>query len=617
MGADRAAKRIRQAIPDPEGFVLKSKTGADVLDNAPLTAGEKYEIPELLSLEKAIINSSEDLTFQNQSRFDTINKVVRSEMEDIIPDRELRPEEATAYLDNLLDERIRIAGVRADEALSGVSTTRGRGDANLAARDALEGAYTDALKQEKVFWSQVPETAPVTPDNAITVLKDRLTGVLDNRVAKALQDVPQVVKTFLGRVNKKGEFIGGKLSKGGTLKELQSLRSEMLREIRAERAKDAPDRSKISLLNDIQESLLSDMDIPGGDSIKLALDFSKSVNTKFRQGGGAGCPKPTTGYPVAVVQHALGGDRTQALAMADSFADACFIVAAIDAPLHGLGSTSPLFAGPIERTFNVDLINNTTGAVVKDAQGNYIGDGKTDPSGAHYINADYPVTTRDNGREAAADLIVFAKTVANLDIDGGGPDVDPGQIHFVGLSLGALMGSVASHHAGFRTSTLAAPAGVLTKAFFESPSLSPRVVPGLEAKGLVKNSTLWNNLTIRDFQTILDTMDPINHIAASRARQPVLLFQMDGDDVLPNSSQQRLVVAGNLRKISAAGPNPVGATEGVWVEFTEGSHGSLFSSAASLAATVELQSQTVQFAASAVAPGGPFVVITNTSIIGK
>jgi hypothetical protein len=333
--------------------------------------------------------------------------------------------------------------------------------------------------------------------------------------------------------------------------------------------------------------------------------------------GGAGCPKPTAGYPVAIVQHGLGGDRTQALAMADSFADACFIVAAIDAPLHGLGSTSPLFAGPIERTFNVDLINNTTGAVVKDAQGNYIGDGKTDPSGAHFINADYPVTTRDNWREAQADLIVFAKTVANLDIDGGGPDVDPSQIHYVGLSLGALMGSVASHHAGFRTSTLAAPAGVVTKAFFDSPALSPRVVPGLEAKGLVKNSTLWNNLTLRDFQTILDAMDPINHIAASRAKQPVLLFQMDGDIVLPNSSQQRMVTAGDFRKISKAGPNPVGPTEGVWVEFIEGDHGSLFSPAASLAATVELQSQTVQFAASAVAPGGPFVVITNTSVIGN
>ena len=49
-----------------------------------------------------------------------------------------------------------------------------------------------------------------------------------------------------------------------------------------------------------------------------------------RIGAGAGFSQctgmPPGGWPVAIVQHGITGDRSQALAMADAFADQCFIV---------------------------------------------------------------------------------------------------------------------------------------------------------------------------------------------------------------------------------------------------------------------------------------------------
>ena len=58
---------------------------------------------------------------------------------------------------------------------------------------------------------------------------------------------------------------------------------------------------------------------------------------------GGACVKPTAGWPVVIVQHGLGGNRLTAAAIADSFADACFVVAAIDMPLHGItDTTNPL-----------------------------------------------------------------------------------------------------------------------------------------------------------------------------------------------------------------------------------------------------------------------------------
>ena len=333
-------------------------------------------------------------------------------------------------------------------------------------------------------------------------------------------------------------------------------------------------------------------------------------------GGGLGCTKPEAGWPVAIFQHGIGRNRTDALAMADSFAEVCFIVASIDLPLHGVTSTNPatdpiaaFYQAGNERTFDVDLVNNTPGATGPD--------GVIDDSGTHWINLASPLTSRDNTRQAEADLIVFTKSLANLDVTGDGqPDVDPTRIHLVAYSLGGIVGGAHAHHTNARTVSLVNSGGVLSKLVLDSAYLGPRIRAGLNAFGLVDNSTLFNNYVLRDFQTVVDSADPINHICDCSMQQPVHLIQVKDDGLVPNNSTQRLVTAGNLRQVSAEGPNPVGPAEGVWVSFIEGDHGSLISQAASAAATAEMQGQTVGFAASAVQPGGPFVVITDTSVIG-
>ncbi|MCU0758906.1 MAG: hypothetical protein MUF07_06870 [Steroidobacteraceae bacterium] len=325
--------------------------------------------------------------------------------------------------------------------------------------------------------------------------------------------------------------------------------------------------------------------------------------------GGAGCPRPPSGWPLVIVQHGLGGDRSQALALADAFADACFLVAAIDLPLHGITSTTnPLYQAARERTFNLDLLNNATGAAGPD--------GVIDRSSAHFIQVPSPLTTRDNLRQGEADLIVFAKSVANLDVTGdGATDVDPARIHYVGVSLGGIVGTVAMRYSpGVRTATLAVPGGLLTQLFLDSPSFGPGIRQGLAAQGVLDGTTVFSNF-FRDAQAALDQADPVNHVGGAVAAKPIHLVQVTGDTVVPNSATARLVAAANLRRIGTVGPTAVGAGSGAWVNFVAGSHGTLLDPTASLAATVEMQSQTVQFAASAVAPGGPFVVIGNPAVI--
>jgi hypothetical protein len=333
------------------------------------------------------------------------------------------------------------------------------------------------------------------------------------------------------------------------------------------------------------------------------------------------CPgKPTAGWPVAIVQHGITRNRSDALAMADSFADACFIVAAIDLPLHGITDTaSPLYCSPAlpqcigatERTFNVDLVNNTTGVAP--------GDGKIDGSGTHMINLTSPATGRDNLRQAEADLIQFTKSIPGLAIAPGTPapagpvGVDPTRISYVGQSLGAIVGGSHIHFVNdLRTATLESPGGVLTKLLLDSATFGPRIKAGVTGQ-LAENSYNYN-LFFRDFQAVVDSGDPINHIKDAVTMHPVHMFKVLNDTVVPNSATDRLIAQGPLRKLKTLGANAVGAGNGAYTFMSKGAHGAMFDPS-NPAVAAEMQRQTVLFGASAVQPGGPFVVLTDPTVL--
>jgi hypothetical protein len=297
--------------------------------------------------------------------------------------------------------------------------------------------------------------------------------------------------------------------------------------------------------------------------------------------------------------------------MADSFADACFIVAGMDLPMHGLTDTAnPFYQAANERTFNVDLVNNSNTS-------SYVPDGKIDPSGTHSIPVilSSPLTGRDLLRQGQADIGVLAKTIVKLDVTGDAvADVDPARVHYVGLSLGGIVGLAQAKYApNMKTVTVAAPGGPITQVMLDSPTFGPTVRAAV-APNFAYNSTLFNNF-FREVQTLVDPGDPVNHICQCATNKPLHLMKVVGDTVVPNNTTDNLIRAGGFKKLTTVGPNAVAAGVGAYTTFTKGSHGSLFDPTASPAATVEMQKQAVLFAASAVQPGGPFVVITDPTVI--
>jgi pimeloyl-ACP methyl ester carboxylesterase len=331
--------------------------------------------------------------------------------------------------------------------------------------------------------------------------------------------------------------------------------------------------------------------------------------------------KPAGGWPAVVFQHGITNNRTFSLAVADAYADACFIVVSMDLPLHGItDTTSPFYCTPAkpqclgatERTFNIDIQNNTTGKAGKD--------GLIDPAGGKdgltYFNFFNPLVFRDNLRQSEVDLGNLTKSVAGLafaSTTGTTPvGVDPTQIHYLGHSIGAIVGGAHVHFSNdTRTAVLASPGGPISLVAQDSAYYGP-VAKALVGASAAPGSYNYN-MTFRDIQTVLDAGDSYNHVKSAAAMHPLLMFEVKDDQTIPNSSTNALIAAAGLTKAKAIGPNPVGA--GAYTLFTKGDHGTLLNPAASLAATAEMQKQAVLFGATAAQPGGPFVVITDPTVL--
>lgn len=332
---------------------------------------------------------------------------------------------------------------------------------------------------------------------------------------------------------------------------------------------------------------------------------------------------PSSGFPVAIFQHGIGQNRTNDLAVADAFADADFATVAIDLPLHGITDPeNPFYMGSYERTFNLPpglgTPNVQTGAIA--------------PSGTYFINLANLLVSRDNLREAVADLITLTRTIPTITIPTTNQVLDGSRIFFVGHSLGAIVGTV---YLGVDptayAATLGMPGAEIPYLLNDSATFGPTIQSGLEQAGIAPGTQLYDDF-LRNAQTVVDSGDPANWGAQAAKDHPIDMIEVIGDpstgalpdQVVPNSATNLLAKIMGLTQYGT--PNdgtdsvnvvPTGV-RGI-VKFLTGAHGSLIDPSPSLAAFQEMQDEMVVFAAGDPPlhlPGnGETLLIQNTAIV--
>ena len=314
----------------------------------------------------------------------------------------------------------------------------------------------------------------------------------------------------------------------------------------------------------------------------------------------------TETWPLVIVQHGITSKKEDMLAVADSMAAAGFATIGIDLPLHG------------SRGFDVD------GDTSDDINASTV-------DVTHYMNLGYLLTGRDNLRQSIADMAGLRMAIANgFNFEAGtsisDADFDRTDVHFVGLSLGGISGTgfnAVATQLGMpsATATYVAAGGGIIPLLMDSGSFGSLVMDSvLEGAGLdpdtVDAATAASVLGQFAFaaQTIIDPADPNNYAAGASAVSPTFVVQVNGDTVIPNqSSFSGLTFGGtqplaNLMGVSQVSFGDAPADSGL-VKFTQGSHASLLSPAASAAATAEMQKEIATFVAS------DLIILTDASVV--
>lgn len=210
------------------------------------------------------------------------------------PARGQTPEAARSYATERLgrivgqmDERIAQAEQNAQRRIAALEPSRQQADASLVVREELESALASARKQENELWSAVPRDAMVPTVSA----KQRYRAIVEDMPSAQRDDLPSKARDFLEE--------GGNQTFGSqeSVREMHGLYSALRQEARNARAGDTPSRNKARIADDLADALLDDMNTVSGASVPLreALDFSRQVNERFRQGS---------------VGRALGNERT-------------------------------------------------------------------------------------------------------------------------------------------------------------------------------------------------------------------------------------------------------------------------------------------------------------------
>lgn len=323
----------------------------------------------------------------------------------------------------------------------------------------------------------------------------------------------------------------------------------------------------------------------------------------------SGHSKPAAGWPVVIFHHGLRRQRTDMLFIADTAAAAGYAVIAIDAVLHGIRpedttlapfyiENTPFADVANERTFNVDYVDNATGALVPD--------GITDESGLWAINFISLLTQRDNLRQTQADFSVLAVTVPTISIDGDAlPDLDGSTIQWVSISGGSVIGpAVVATEPLITGAFMSVGGGGIARLLNGSEYYGPQIQAALKALAGIEPGMREYEQYLMLWQTMIESADAINWAAEAARFKDIVVHEVINDDTVPNfvpgaplSGTEPMIQVMGLTPYSSTQVNPAGL-DLVGRFVPPAVHSSFLDPTASPAATMEMQKQLASFLAS-------------------
>jgi len=296
---------------------------------------------------------------------------------------------------------------------------------------------------------------------------------------------------------------------------------------------------------------------------KVAINTAKATNKIWVTFVLPKSTMPAAGYPAIVFQHGMGGQRGDALAIANTFARKGWAVVSIEPIQQGTRGSDAAARGDKKSDFarSTSRYAGPDGFVDKTSDGaNY---GPIDLFGGMFRLA----ALRDQFRQSAIDhttllrLLQSSPSLDGLAQGGSTPKIDGTKTAYIGVSLGGILGSLtAGIEPGHKAYVLNVPGGGL---LVELASNSPNIYSLLNASaslnfGFRSTQTPPHHPLVNMMQHVIDGGDPISVagtvMADAKKGTNVLMFEVLADELVSNESTEALARAMGLPVTTPHGP---------------------------------------------------------------
>ena len=303
-GEKRAKERLLRTVPEKDRALLRSKLDEQTLTapsleefaggtprEAPvLTPAQRIGDPDLLALERSIVESSDQLKRQSDEQIANANAAIQQASLQIGGGDTLIAEPGVAigaaisekqqYLLNLMDTRMRIAAQKADERIIELGPTNSREATNHIVAEELEAAMGAARTQENELYELIPQATLVKPTAATAAFLN-----LRKETSQALQgEIPRIAKKFLNPKSK--QYLAG-ITEETTIKELRGLQRKLNESAQISRAAGKFTRARFAqeISNAITEDIANNLGGPEvSEAVETAVEFSRQLNNRFTRG---------------------------------------------------------------------------------------------------------------------------------------------------------------------------------------------------------------------------------------------------------------------------------------------------------------------------------------------